>query len=99
MSSGFGSGCRTPIPYTLTIGCCAPQFKGKGYWGKEEGIERLYNLPNASSAFVQNPYNYERVQAVLSAAPAAEGALLKETFKWHNRGFSGACFRAFCLAY
>lgn len=73
--------CRAPTPCQFEAAahkllhpesdCCALQVKGKGYWGKEEGIENMYSLPDAASAFVQNPYNYERVQVQLSPHPYA----------------------------
>lgn len=52
----------------------------------------LYGLDSdsAAAAFVSIPNNYARVQAVLSAVPAAEGALVRDTMKGHNDGFSGA---------
>ena len=67
------------------------QIKGKGHWGTREGLEVLYDLGRESAAatFVNNPYNYARLQAVLDALPSAEGALVKDTSKGHNDGFSG----------
>ena len=67
------------------------QIRGKGYWGSKEGLEVLYGLSrgSAAAAFVNNPYNYARLQAVLDALPSAEGALVKDASKGHNDGFSG----------
>ena len=39
--------------------------KGKGYWGPVEGLELMLNLSNASSAFVNSPLNFRRVQVTL----------------------------------
>lgn len=65
-------------------------MRGKGYWGDSEGIEKLFALPAAAAAFVQNPLNFGRVQAVLDAVPAAEGVTVRDSSTLHNTGFSGA---------
>ena len=71
------------------------QIRGKGYWGAREGLEVLYGLKKGSPAanFVNNPYNYARLQAVLDSVPSAEGALVKNTKKGHNNAFSGTGLR------
>lgn len=64
-------------------------MKGKGYWGNIEGIENVFALPSVAAAFVQNPLNFGRVQAVLDAVPAAESVMVKDSSVLHNTGFSG----------
>ena len=66
------------------------QVRGKGHWGKWEGMENIFKLRRAAGAFVQNPLNYDRVQAVLNALPSTDAVMVKDTNKWHNTGFSGA---------
>lgn len=68
----------------------ASQVRGKGHWGVIEGIENLFALPPAAAAFVQNPLNFGRVQAVLDAVPAAENVMVRDSSTLHNTGFSGA---------
>ena len=40
-------------------------MKGKGFWGPVEGLELMLDLSNASSAFVNSPLNFRRVQVTL----------------------------------
>lgn len=65
------------------------QVRGKGVWGKWEGMEKIFSLQSAASAFIQIPLNYGRVQAVLDALPSSDATMVKNTSKWHNKGFSG----------
>ena len=69
--------------------CYTLQTRGKGFWGKWEGMETLFKLKIAARTFIQNPINYLRVQAVLDAVPSAEGVMVKNTNNWHKSGFSG----------
>ena len=43
--------CLLPLPHPKA-GSFASQSKGKGYLSDQESIEQLYDLPHASSAFV-----------------------------------------------
>ncbi len=38
-------------------------IKGKGKWGPVEGMEKIFWLQGAARQFVNNPFNYQRVQA------------------------------------
>lgn len=67
------------------------QVRGKGLWGKWEGVEELFDLRHEAGAFVQNPLNYVRVHDLLAAMPTTDAVKVKDTIKWHNTGFSGAC--------
>ena len=80
-------------------GCCAgpgcdlvspmSTVKGKG-WRPREGIEKVLKLSPLASVWANRPQNFDRIQAVLSAVPAARDTLVLDTVPIHNMSFSGA---------
>ena len=77
----------------MIIHVCPPfclQVRGKGHWGKWEGMEKMFNLRSKAGAYIQSPVNYNRVQEVLSSVPSSDEVMVKDTTKSHNTGFSGA---------
>ena len=63
--------------------------RGKG-WRPREGIEKVLKLSPLASAWANRPQNFDRIQAVLDAVPAAHDTLVKDTANIHNMSFSGA---------
>ena len=62
--------------------------RGKG-WRPREGIEKVLKLSPLASAWANRPQNFDRIQAVLDAVPAAADTLVKDTVNIHNMSFSG----------
>ena len=64
-------------------------IRGKG-WRPLEGIEKVLQLSPLARAWTTRPQNFDRIQAVLDAVPAARNTLVQDTADIHNMSFSGA---------